>query len=662
MNFYINILVIGPVSVGKSTLVSSLFAFQCSDTNIRRTTMMPQIYNESKINLSEDDLSIIREKNREINKKFYDVKVKLDDIEEVEYTVPFIHDITNRHDEIAISICDFPGLDDSMNKDTYYKYLKQNFHRYDIIIFMINIKDSLNTSDEIEILQQLLKSVKNNKKNYDIDNRIIVLLNQCDHLQYDAASNKYLPVNKELKGMVEQVHETIEKYKQEIHPTADIDIFCVSCEDAYIYRSYSVNPHQCLDIKYIDKFGLYECGRSWDRYSDEEKHKYMMKMFETNSYDDRIEKCGFKSFMNHLNNILDNENLYKYIFNYIRYSLDILVEAKISSDVDITNQIDIMVTMTGDLVKINQIFGYDDCTNNDIIFEKISKFLKIYETQHKLNKLNKIKKASDYEKFKIIKLMYEKLRDECLLKNDDMLNGISHQLNQYIVSTINNINSDKTISIQQMIQLFSELKLNNYEYMDLLQQNFNDISSNTIFAKLMADKLETSNDLLLKEIIDCEDMIVNYLKKVREEFNIPYDEFVNMIASNIIKFITFVESNTDDTQSDIAHMNIYSKYLYLDSIHMRSTCKHYKCFKTIKTYVSDWRYNYDTIIKNFSKLQSDSLIETLDVYLMSVLKEKYTNDLYSDDDLLDIKNIITNKGKTINVMDNDIYDFVNIND
>ena len=89
-NNRINVAICGPVSAGKSTLLNSLFVASYSDMKIKRTTMTPQVYYETK---TEDKKSTkeIKEKNREINEKLSKKKgseLTISDIEETMYTVP----------------------------------------------------------------------------------------------------------------------------------------------------------------------------------------------------------------------------------------------------------------------------------------------------------------------------------------------------------------------------------------------------------------------------------------------------------------------------------------------------------------------------------------------------------------------------------------------
>ena len=94
----INIAMIGAVSAGKSTLTNALFVEQYSDMNIKRTTTMPQVYIETNVLCSKNELNKIREKNREINKKYMDAtsngnKLSYEDVKEIPYCVPKVLDL-----------------------------------------------------------------------------------------------------------------------------------------------------------------------------------------------------------------------------------------------------------------------------------------------------------------------------------------------------------------------------------------------------------------------------------------------------------------------------------------------------------------------------------------------------------------------------------------
>src|SRR5690606_16500736 len=65
----INIAIVGCVSVGKTTLLNALFGKQYSDTKLQRTTMVPQIYQQTDENQTTQNTQLIREANRIHNNK-----------------------------------------------------------------------------------------------------------------------------------------------------------------------------------------------------------------------------------------------------------------------------------------------------------------------------------------------------------------------------------------------------------------------------------------------------------------------------------------------------------------------------------------------------------------------------------------------------------------
>ena len=113
--------------------MNSLFAETLSDMKIKKTTMCPQVYQtDKKLEKSKTYYKEIREKNKEINKQLYDTENKCT---EVIYTVRPIHEIFDdikHNDKIEYRIYDIPGLNDSTTKEIFYKYVKDNFYKFDL--------------------------------------------------------------------------------------------------------------------------------------------------------------------------------------------------------------------------------------------------------------------------------------------------------------------------------------------------------------------------------------------------------------------------------------------------------------------------------------------------------------------------------------------------
>ena len=66
--------ILGCVSAGKSTLVNAILVNKLSDTKIKRTTMLPQVYLEC---LSSKNMNEILKQNNQVNNDILNGKVKL---------------------------------------------------------------------------------------------------------------------------------------------------------------------------------------------------------------------------------------------------------------------------------------------------------------------------------------------------------------------------------------------------------------------------------------------------------------------------------------------------------------------------------------------------------------------------------------------------------
>ena len=299
----INIVIIGPVSAGKSTFTNMLFVEQLSDMKIKRTTAQPQIYHESniKLDVKTTNTKQIRENNKKINeeimKKTTDdtYELKYSDIKEIEYMIPQIFDFRdNLKEDVYLSIYDTPGLNDGKTKNVYYEYITTHFHKFDVVFFLLDINSCMNTSDENDMLKMILTEIKKNKDTYGIDSTLIVVVNKCDEMEYNEERQMYAPYDEELLEMFDQGISIIKSHIKEIHPETIYDVLPISCEDSYIYRMYKKNPKAVLDIKHLNKFGSNEYGKTrWIKLSTNKKHKKIGKLFKEFDYSERIKQTGY---------------------------------------------------------------------------------------------------------------------------------------------------------------------------------------------------------------------------------------------------------------------------------------------------------------------------------------------------------------------------------
>lgn len=259
----INIALIGGVSVGKSTLVNAIFSKQLSSCGIKRTTMVPTIY-QNKGSFTSSDA--VDNTNRVlIGKTEKGENLVMEDIKEIYSPVGEINDFLKTDSNCNINIYDIPGINDARTKELYFLYISQNFHKFNVIIFVIDIYSALNTSDEIEILEKININIKENKEK-GLETSLIIIANKCDNMSLTYGK----PVlDDELKEMYNQIKLTV---KQKLNKDVDYRIVPLSSEDSYIYKVLK-NEDYKLEKKYIDKFGFNEFGKSRWSVMDENSKK-----------------------------------------------------------------------------------------------------------------------------------------------------------------------------------------------------------------------------------------------------------------------------------------------------------------------------------------------------------------------------------------------------
>ena len=336
----INVAIVGAVSAGKSTLLNTIFAETYSHCKIKRTTMTPQIYYEYDRKDATQSSTKIKQKNKEINDRLIQKTEKqepinIDDIVENKYIVPKIHNFTKLVKNVYLTIYDIPGLNDARTKDLYFQYLQNNFYKFDIILFVVDINSALNTSDEIEILTKIISNCKTNNDKYGIHNKLIIIPNKCDDMSLDDHNN--LILEEELTEMLDQIKTQVRQKIKEIYPSLEYNITPLSSEDSYIYRILARNPNTELDMKYLNKFGYMEYGRTrWNKLSEEKKKQQIKKLMRDWDMESTLTITGFNGFSKVLNKYLIPVNQKTFINNHIIYSIQSI---KDNHKVDISDDV-----------------------------------------------------------------------------------------------------------------------------------------------------------------------------------------------------------------------------------------------------------------------------------------------------------------------------------
>lgn len=301
----LNIIVLGGVSCGKSTTINAFIGEQCSDTEIKKTTMMPQAYLET--TNANADATVIRLANRQLN------NLAMRAIEQNSFTIelcdPVYHDIDRISDlfdpaiidaSIRINICDTPGLNDSTSKHIYFEWVKQNIKKFDIIIFITDITKGLNTRDELDILDLILSSMSEHDEIQNICNQsqLICLMNKCDDIYFDYELNDLVFEEREQENIYIQANnilaDTVRTHK--VNPTRITAFLPISAENCFIYRALKKNPDYKLDPIHMMRLCKNECGSNqWKKMSPEDKEAmYQMVLQDLDtSYLSKITDTGY---------------------------------------------------------------------------------------------------------------------------------------------------------------------------------------------------------------------------------------------------------------------------------------------------------------------------------------------------------------------------------
>jgi GTP-binding protein EngB required for normal cell division len=370
----INICFVGGVSTGKSTLINSYFCEQLTECNIKRTTMVPTVYVENKnsekiLSKANNIFSTIKLVNKELIEK-QDNWCK-EDYNELIFDVGHLDINILQNSPACINIYDIPGLNDRKykSKDLYYEYLKTNFYKFNVIIFIVDIKSALNTSDELDILNFIVDNTKKQLELYNKKIYTLVILNKADDMQLNQNSNMNLTLCPELNEMFEQAKNIV----QNIFKTNNIfdqliNIIPLSAIDSYLYRmikkhgtNYKLSPEQIL------KIGINEHGKKFSMLAFAEQEKKVYEILNDDNFSQlnntMIELSGFIQMETilydffRLNNMSENMRIDNLLFNLKNTN---------NTDIDI-----IKYYASNECPRIFNNILLDLLTNHNLIYQKI---------------------------------------------------------------------------------------------------------------------------------------------------------------------------------------------------------------------------------------------------------------------------------------------------
>lgn len=320
----INIGIIGCVSTGKSTLNNALLLNQYSDMKIKRTTMLPQVYCETTNKSILKSARQINEETSQSNKEIIEKTEKgkqltIEECVELKFYINKIEHFDILKKDIMFTIYDIPGLNDARTKNIYYQYLKENFYKFDIILFVIDINSALNTSDEIDILNFLAENM-NEMKSKGKNIYLIPIANKCDEMEI---VNNIPHIKEEHSEMFDQITNHINEVAEKKKMTELFKNVLPLCAcDAFLFRMLQKNRDYQLNSEQVKKIGHNHMGYKFSKMTKEEQvNKLSEIMNETDFINNMVERSGFHLLENELRKLLTKQCQTEMLGNSLMYEL-----------------------------------------------------------------------------------------------------------------------------------------------------------------------------------------------------------------------------------------------------------------------------------------------------------------------------------------------------
>lgn len=306
----INICLVGCVSAGKSTILNAFFGQDYAQCKIKRTTMMPNKFIETDDPTRIDSFESINTQISTVNDAIYKqtnsttIPLNLDNFGG-ELTFHVSNMEMNMGKKIKLCIYDIPGLNDAKTKQVYYDYLRKNFHKFNIILFVVDIQSGLNTSDEIDILNFLSDNIKKHKTESQKNINMLTIVNKADDMQLNPGDK--LEVLGELGEMFEQTLNTIRQtFRKKGIESNSVDCIPICGLDAHLYRMIKkYKDINRISREHILRIGTNEEGSKFRRCSEIEQREKISKIIRNDSFvDSMIKMSGFSQIEHCLNKFI----------------------------------------------------------------------------------------------------------------------------------------------------------------------------------------------------------------------------------------------------------------------------------------------------------------------------------------------------------------------
>jgi GTP-binding protein EngB required for normal cell division len=307
---FINICLVGCVSAGKSTILNALFGQDYAQCKIKRTTMMPNVFMETDNKSQIDTLDKINKTISEINNQIYTQTenglrpLKLSDYgNELNFYVGNMD--LNLGNKIKICMYDIPGLNDARTKQIYYDYLRNNFHKFNIVLFVVDINSGLNTSDEMDILNFLAENIKSHKTKSNKNINMLTIVNKADDMQLGMGDK--LEVLGELGEMFDQTLRTIKQtFTKKGIESSSMECIPICGLDAHLYRMIKkYKDINKLSREHILKIGINDEGSKFRGLNEQSQRTKVQNIIQNTQFvDTMIKLSGFSQIENCLRDFI----------------------------------------------------------------------------------------------------------------------------------------------------------------------------------------------------------------------------------------------------------------------------------------------------------------------------------------------------------------------
>ena len=653
----INIAIVGCISSGKSTLLNAIFVEQYSNMRIKRDTMVPQVYKETNDESLFKSKNDILKENSSINQKFQvdsESEFTKEDCVEIIHNIPKNENFINMPDNIFINYYDIPGLNDCSTKDIYYEWFGDNFYKFDIIIYIVDINSAMNTSDERDILNKVKENIITMKRNEGRNIKLIVLVNKCDDLvftddnsEFKCGDDYFTLDDDELNDMYQQI---ITVFATNLKDTEiDYELIPISAIDIFVYRHLQNKPDIELDVKLLNKFGENEFGkRKWKKMTLKEKKKKIHEHFtDEDNYIDALKNTGFNNIIDTIKDVLNTDNQYKIFSNKIVYKLNKLKNYNDFENID--NLIEVYESLYVKITNINKIYKQDTELYTMFIINIVDNIKYLIVNYFKL-------KNDTFEELEILNT-YKNLINKFYI-NDDIINYefkqddiiLDKELSYIEFENIEEL-LDNTITVLSDLQNeYYTKEINIYED---AYTNFPITLIDNYLEKLIENDYDNWEELFdniftlcfNQEDIDCdfnkiyfeheeENRLIKFCKYVHSHYEYPLTKIMDNLEKWLLKrYIIYREIEDEDNKYGVIYPYLINSKLTVNNFYKEDKNPFYN-----KLYIMNLgAVLFDLEIKDLELIEEEDLILQVFNYYRETYKENLELNIKKDGVILNIE-------------------------